>query len=77
LVALTEGLVKRRTLIWNGNNRNAPETPPIEVKKETMKATRGGIKIYVLTPDTGKSMYKKSIWRPLLNESIKFSCFNK
>jgi hypothetical protein len=31
------------------------------VKNETIKATRGGINIYVLTPETGKSMYKKSI----------------
>jgi hypothetical protein len=59
LVALTEGLVKLKTLIWNGNKRNAPDTPPMEVKKDTTNATRGGIKIYVLTPETGKSMYKE------------------
>jgi hypothetical protein len=45
LVAFTDGLVKLRTLIWNGSRRKAPETPPMEVKKETIKATRGGIKI--------------------------------
>jgi hypothetical protein len=55
-VALTEGLVKFKKLIWNGKRRNAPDTPPMEVKKETTKATRGGMKIYVLTPETGKSM---------------------
>jgi hypothetical protein len=42
LVALTAGLVKPRTLTWNGKRRKAPETPPIEVKKEIIKATVGG-----------------------------------
>jgi hypothetical protein len=43
LVALTEGLVKFKTLIWNGNKRKAPEIPPMDVKKDTTIATRGGI----------------------------------
>jgi hypothetical protein len=34
--------------------RNAPETPPMEVKKEITIPTRGGIHIAVSTPDTGK-----------------------
>jgi hypothetical protein len=54
LVALTEGLVKLRKLIWNGKRRKAPEIPPMDVKKDTTKATRGGINMYVLTPDIGK-----------------------
>ena len=33
-VELTAGLVKCRKLIWNGRSRKAPETPPIEVKKD-------------------------------------------
>jgi hypothetical protein len=31
-------------LIWKGRIRKAPETPPIDVKKEITKATRGGKK---------------------------------
>ncbi|MFZ3123289.1 MAG: hypothetical protein WA104_08050 [Thermodesulfovibrionales bacterium] len=61
LVALTEGLVYLRTLIWKGRSRKAPETPLIDVKKDTNRATRGGIKIYVLTPETGNSTFKKSM----------------
>jgi len=55
-VELTAGLVKWRTLIWNGSSRKAPETPAIEVKKERTNATRGGMNIYVLTPEMGNSM---------------------
>jgi hypothetical protein len=58
-VELTEGLVKLRKLIWKGRRRNAPETPPIEVKKEMISATSGGTKIYVLTPDMGNRISKK------------------
>jgi hypothetical protein len=29
-----------RTLTWKGSNRKAPETPPMEVKVETARATR-------------------------------------
>ena len=43
LVALTEGLVYPRNDIWKGKRRKAPDTPPMEVKKEITKATRGGI----------------------------------
>jgi hypothetical protein len=43
LVALTEGEVNPKKLIWKGRSRNAPETPAIEVKKDMLNATRGGI----------------------------------
>jgi hypothetical protein len=43
LVALTEGWVYPRNDIWKGRRRNAPDTPPMEVKKEIAKATSGGI----------------------------------
>jgi hypothetical protein len=43
LVALTEGFVYPRNDIWNGNRRNAPDTPPMEVKNEITNATNGGI----------------------------------
>jgi hypothetical protein len=45
LVALTDGLAKFRKLTWKGSSRKAPETPPMEVKKETTRATSGGMKI--------------------------------
>ena len=61
LVALTEGEVNWRKLIWKGRRRKAPETPPMEVKKETTKATSGGKKIQVVTPETPKCTRKKSI----------------
>ena len=35
--------------------------PPIEVKKEITIAVSGGNSILVFTPETGKSMVKKSI----------------
>jgi len=60
LVPLTDGLVYPRTLTWKGKSRNAPETPPIDVKKETTKATNGGKKTHVFTPETGNVMYSKS-----------------
>src|SRR4030043_2363189 len=54
LVALTDGLVKLRKLIWNGSKRNAPDTPPMDVKKETTSATRGGIHGATSTPAVSK-----------------------
>ena len=42
-------------LIWNGNKRKAPLTPPMEVRKDTKNATRKGIKGFVSIPDTGKN----------------------
>jgi hypothetical protein len=54
LVALTEGLVKFKTLIWNGSKRKAPETPPMDVKKDTTSATRGGIQGATSTPAVSK-----------------------
>jgi len=60
LVPLTDGLVYPRTLTWKGKSRNAPESPPIDVKKETTKATSGGNKTHVFTPETGNVMYSKS-----------------
>ncbi|MEJ2254726.1 MAG: hypothetical protein P8Y75_10240 [Nitrospirota bacterium] len=41
--------------------RNAPESPPMEVKNDTTRATRGGTKMFVLTPETGKTTLRKSI----------------
>jgi hypothetical protein len=32
-----------RNDIWKGSSRKAPDTPPMDVKKEITKATRGGI----------------------------------
>ena len=61
LVDETEGVMKWRTLTWYGNRKKAPETPPMDEKKETAKATSGGRNIQVCTPDTGNSTYKKSI----------------
>jgi hypothetical protein len=59
-VELTEGEVKFRKLIWNGRSKKAPETPPIDVKKEMTKAISGGRSILVSTPETGKNISKKS-----------------
>ena len=56
LVALTAGLVKPSTLIWNGSSRNAPETPPMEVKNEITNATSGGTSGETSTPDAAKCM---------------------
>jgi hypothetical protein len=42
LVGLTAGLAKPSTLTWKGRSRKAPETPPIEVKNDTTKATTTG-----------------------------------
>jgi hypothetical protein len=53
-VELTAGLVNPRTLIWKGRRRNAPDTPPMDVKVETTRATRGGSNAQVFTPETGK-----------------------
>jgi len=57
-VALTEGVVKPRTLIWKGRIRKAPVIPAIEEKKEITKDTRGGISSEVSTPETGKRIRK-------------------
>jgi hypothetical protein len=56
-VLLTEGAVYPRTLTWKGNKRNAPETPPIDVKKETTKATTSGNNGFTSIPDTGKNIF--------------------
>ena len=53
-VALTDGVTKPRTLIWKGRMRKAPVMPAMEEKKEIAKATSGGIKMEVSTPETGK-----------------------
>jgi hypothetical protein len=45
--------VKPKTLIWKGNSRKAPETPPMEVKVETTREMRGGTRGLTSTPDTG------------------------
>jgi hypothetical protein len=62
LVALTDGEVNPRTLIWKGRIRKAPVMPAIEEKKEITKDTNGGSKIDVSTPETGKRIRKKSIF---------------
>jgi hypothetical protein len=56
LVGLTAGEEKPKKLTWKGRRRKAPETPPMEVKVETTRATRGGIRGLTSTPDTGKSI---------------------
>jgi hypothetical protein len=55
-VELTEGLVKPSTLTWNGSRRKAPETPPIDVKKEMINATISGTPGKTSIPETGKYM---------------------
>jgi hypothetical protein len=49
-VALTEGFEYPKNVTWKGRRRKAPDTPPIEVKKETPKATKGGIQGATSTP---------------------------
>jgi hypothetical protein len=61
LVEVTDVVVNPRTLIWKGSNKNAPETPAIEVKKEIVNATAGGINRYVFIPATGNKTCRKSI----------------
>jgi hypothetical protein len=56
LVAETAGLLKPRTLTWKGRRRKAPDTPPMEVKKEMLKATRGGTQGATSMPAVGKYM---------------------
>ncbi|MDI6800532.1 MAG: hypothetical protein QMD01_00535 [Thermodesulfovibrionales bacterium] len=58
-------------LIWKGRRRNAPETPPIEVKNEINIATTGGSKILVSTPETGKNTFKNSIGVIITENSCK------
>jgi hypothetical protein len=50
------GLVKLRMLSWKGRSGKAPETPPLEVKVETTRATRGGMSGLISTPETGKTI---------------------
>jgi hypothetical protein len=50
-----------RTLIWNGRRRKAPEMPPMEVKKDMISETSGGSSTFVVTPEMGNVMVKKSI----------------
>jgi hypothetical protein len=45
LVAVTEGEVNPRTLIWKGSSKKAPEIPPMEVKNDIPNASSGGIRI--------------------------------
>jgi len=58
-VALTEGVVNPKILTWKGRSKKAPLTPPEAPRKEIKKATKGGIKIEVVTPETGKVMIKE------------------
>jgi len=43
LVTLTDGFAYPRKEIWNGMDRKASETPPMEVKNEIINAVKGGI----------------------------------
>jgi hypothetical protein len=56
LVGLTAGLVKPRKLTWKGSSKNAPETPPMDVKNETANATTGGSQSETSTPETEKTI---------------------
>jgi len=56
LVADTEGDVMPNTLIWNGTSRNAPETPTIEVRKDTTKAAPIGTMAATSIPEVLKYM---------------------
>jgi len=49
-VALTDGLTYPRNDIWNGSNKNAPDMPPMDVKKEITNATRGGTQMETSIP---------------------------
>jgi hypothetical protein len=69
-------LVYPRKDIWNGRSRKAPETPPMEVKKEMTNATRGGIHNATSIPAVWKNMEP-----PFINEtdcklSRKFTYWN-
>jgi len=78
LVGLTAGLVKPSTLIWKGRSKKAPDTPPIEVKNDTTKATRGGKKGLISTPEIAKCIYfllSSSKVRSYLKKSIIVSFF--
>ena len=55
-VALTDGLTYPRTDIWKGKSRNAPETPPMEVKNDITNATRGGIQNATFIPAVSKNI---------------------
>ena len=48
-------------LIWKGRRRKAPDTPPIDVKNEITIAISGGNRILVFTPETGNSIFRKSM----------------
>ncbi|KUG28822.1 hypothetical protein ASZ90_001295 [hydrocarbon metagenome] len=56
LVELTDGLVKPRKDIWNGNSRKAPDTPAMEVKNEMPMATSGGTRGDTSMPAVAKYM---------------------
>src|SRR5450830_1418953 len=56
LLADTEGDVMPNTLIWNGTSRNAPETPTIEVRKDTTKAAPIGTMAATSIPEVLKYM---------------------
>jgi hypothetical protein len=62
-VPLTEGAVYPSMLTWNGSRRNAPDTPPMEVKNENANATKNGMNGLTSTPETGKSMIFASLFR--------------
>jgi hypothetical protein len=54
-VALTDGFVYPRNDIWNGKSKNAPETPPMDVKNDITNATRGGIHMATSIPAVSNS----------------------
>jgi len=53
-VGLTEGLVNPKMLTWKGRSKKAPDTPPMEVKKDTANATSKRIAGETSIPDAGK-----------------------
>jgi hypothetical protein len=55
-VALTDGAVYPRKDIWKGRRRKAPETPPIDVRKDTANAAMGGSQIETSMSAVGKYM---------------------
>ena len=49
-----DGPLNLGKLIWKGGRMKAPDTSPMEVNVEATKATSGGRKTRVFTPDKGK-----------------------
>jgi hypothetical protein len=61
-VALTDGWTYPRKDIWKGRSKNAPDTPPMDVKKEITNATSGGIQGETSIPAVGNIMVASPAW---------------